>query len=242
MATSTSSKVDWLYPELLSKEGLTEILQRFVKLPDDIESISRDDLLDLYYQFVIPQPQRKYRQNRRGRDMARKQIVQNKKRKITGPDFTEPSVKKSTAEPSSRLLTSFEAGPPAGDRLKPPPSCINFDKKVIKLGGSRTSSDSPSSTITSPTSVNSSSESSVGGAFRVIKLNCSPSGDAKSPTCAPETVTVNKTIKLINSHISGSGDSAKKSHNGSRDEQPMETDSPEPSAEKKMAIKKITWP
>ena len=72
------------------------LFQRFVKLPDDTDSMSKDDLLELYYQYVIPRPQRKYRLNRRGRDMAKKQVLQNKKRKITGPDNSnsaEPSVK-----------------------------------------------------------------------------------------------------------------------------------------------------
>ncbi|XP_076444762.1 ashwin-like [Babylonia areolata] len=244
MATSMDSKVDCMFPELLSKEGLLEILsQRFVKLPDDLTSTSRDDLLELYYQFIIPRPQRKYRQNRRGRDMLRKQVLQNKKRRITGPDTSAPPVKKAMPEPS-RQLTSFE-GHTAGNRLKPPPSCVNFDKKVIKLGGSRPSGESHSPSAGQNNVSDSSASTTTPPSPRIIKLNRTSSGDAKSPTdksptSAPQTVTLNKTIKLINSHLSGSGNSAKKSLSDDRSVQPMETDSPEP--EKKVKIKKISWP
>jgi hypothetical protein len=62
-------------------------------LPEDVENATRDDLLELYYQYIIPRPQRKYRLNRRGRDMTKKQILQAKKRKITGPDSSEPASK-----------------------------------------------------------------------------------------------------------------------------------------------------
>lgn len=68
-------------------------LQRFVKLPDDTETTTKADLLELYYQFIIPRPQRKYRLNRRGREMTKKQVLRAKKRKITGPDSSEPPAK-----------------------------------------------------------------------------------------------------------------------------------------------------
>lgn len=67
--------------------------QRFVKLPDDIETTTKDDLLELYYRYIIPRPQRTYRLNRRGREMTKKQVLRNKKRKITAPDSSEPPVK-----------------------------------------------------------------------------------------------------------------------------------------------------
>ncbi|KAK7480175.1 hypothetical protein BaRGS_00028560 [Batillaria attramentaria] len=92
--TTAIPKIDWLYPELLSKEGLIEILsQRFVKLPDDLEATTKDSLLELYYRYIIPRPQRQYRLNRRGREMTRKQVIRAKKRKATERDTSEPASK-----------------------------------------------------------------------------------------------------------------------------------------------------
>ncbi|GFR79915.1 hypothetical protein ElyMa_005886900, partial [Elysia marginata] len=36
-------------------------------------------------------------------------------------------------EASSGLINHHSISSPSGDRLKPPPSCVNFDKKRIKL-------------------------------------------------------------------------------------------------------------
>lgn len=68
-------------------------LQRFVKLPNDVDNMLKEDLLQLYYKFILPKPQRKYRLNRRGREMTKKQIIQARKRKNTQPDTAEPSSK-----------------------------------------------------------------------------------------------------------------------------------------------------
>jgi hypothetical protein len=42
---------------------------------------------------VLPLPQRKYRLNRRGKEMTKKQIVMAKKRKISTTDDSEPPKK-----------------------------------------------------------------------------------------------------------------------------------------------------
>ncbi|KAK7108169.1 ashwin-like [Littorina saxatilis] len=241
-------KIDWLYPELLSKEGLVEILsQRFVKLPDDTEHTSKDDLLELYYKYIIPRPQRQYRQNRRGREMTKKQILQSKKRKITGPDDSEPPAKYMKSAEYSRPVTSFD-GVAVGNRLKPPPSCINFEKKVIKLGGSSTT-QSPSNTAnTTGLKVKDDTGTTGSTSPKVIKLgrSTSASSDPKSPTSPKKTISVNKTVKLINSHLSPSGDIESKkfdaTHNASKGEQPMETDGSDSNAEKKPKRMKISWP
>lgn len=250
MESSTVPEIDWLYPELLSKYGLIEVLsQRFVKLPDDVESTTKDSLLELYYRYILPRPQRQYRLNRRGRDMTRKQLIRAKKRKATEKNSSEPTHKK-PSDGSSRLLTSFD-GISLGSRLKPPPSCINSEKKVIKLGSSRSSgdsSDAPHITSTSPTT-----------GSKIIRLNRTSSSssqeEVKFPTVS-KTITHNKTVKLINCHISGSGDASgngavktnmKQQSEVSTKEQPskektMDTDENPSPPKKPVKIKRIAWP
>ena len=68
--------------------------QRFIKKPD-VESLDKDELLELYLKYIIPLPQRKYRQNRRGQRMTKQQIQLAKKRKhSSAEDSTEPPNKK----------------------------------------------------------------------------------------------------------------------------------------------------
>lgn len=64
-----------------------------MKLPDNVEAVSKEDLLEQYYKYILPQPQRQYRNNRRGRDMIRRQIALAKKRKSISPVSNEISAK-----------------------------------------------------------------------------------------------------------------------------------------------------
>ncbi len=52
-----------------------------------MEELEKGVLVDLYYKNVIPMPQRIYRQNRRGREMTKQQIIMSK-RKRTYDDMT----------------------------------------------------------------------------------------------------------------------------------------------------------
>ncbi|XP_060068363.1 ashwin-like [Ylistrum balloti] len=204
---------DWLYPELMAKEGLLDILrQRYVSHPD-IERLEKEELVELYYKYVIPLPQRKYRMNRRGREMTRKQILLAKKRKITAPDDTEP-VKKKQYEDStvnSRLISSFN-DPSKGERLKPPPSCIDFNKKTIKLGSG------PKSSPTQDNVTKGESDSQSESPKKKIKLitfsssektsalsNKGKSPAISSPVTSPTKMDISvnktKTVCLINKHL-----------------------------------------
>nr|XP_022293473.1 ashwin-like isoform X1 [Crassostrea virginica]XP_022293474.1 ashwin-like isoform X1 [Crassostrea virginica]XP_022293475.1 ashwin-like isoform X1 [Crassostrea virginica] len=129
-----------LYPELLSHDSLVEILrQRFIRRTD-LKQLQKDQLLDLYYEYIIPLPQRTYRKNRRGKEMSKRQITMAKKRKTTAKDVESPKKKKMENTGSeSRLLTSFKL-PHSDSKEATLPSCINFEKKKIKLTPSSVSS------------------------------------------------------------------------------------------------------
>ncbi|XP_050392297.1 ashwin [Patella vulgata] len=127
-----SSDYDLLYPELLSRDVLIKVLhQRYIQ-KTNIQSLDKEELLNLYYQYILPLPQRKYKLNRRGREMTKKQILKAKKRRFVNTSTTDGDPpKKKRLSTESLLITP--SGSPSANRLKPPPSCINYDKKVIKL-------------------------------------------------------------------------------------------------------------
>ena len=49
--------------------------------PSSCTHKDKDDLLELYYKYACPMPQRKYRINRRGRVMAKSQIMIAKRKR-----------------------------------------------------------------------------------------------------------------------------------------------------------------
>ena len=114
---------------------------------------------------------------------------------------------------SGGLVTSFEHLKGAGDRLKPPPSCINLDKKTIKFG-SNSGSPNISSSLNKLSIVKnkSTSESNSDSPEKRIKLNKSQGvldSDLKS-----------NTIKLINKQMERDCESDK---NGKTKNQSKET-------------------
>ncbi|CAG5132098.1 unnamed protein product [Candidula unifasciata] len=140
MAESMNQKIPdfiWLYPDLLSEDGLRFILrQRFIKhSKSDLESLPKEDLVELFNRYVLPLPQRKYRSNRRGQEMTRKQILLDKSLKRKSADDSDQSkTKKNRADvPSSGLINHVNSSAAPAARLKPPPSLVNFEKKVVKL-------------------------------------------------------------------------------------------------------------
>ena len=59
MADSTSSKANELdHPEVLSSERLTEILCERSIHPQDLVDLDKGDLVQLFYKYVTPLPQR----------------------------------------------------------------------------------------------------------------------------------------------------------------------------------------
>ncbi|XP_046335581.2 ashwin-like [Haliotis rufescens] len=249
MASSTKTKhgdIDWLYPELLTKDGLLYILeQRYIKIPD-LQSLDKEELLQLYYKYILPLPQRRYRQNRRGRDLTKKQVLMAKKRRITAPDMEEPPLKKQNMDgsdsSSSRFLTSFsDPSKGGGDRLKPPPSCIDTSRKVIKLG-----SGSKSTTPASPTKSTSQDVSTL--SKKIVKITMSATSDSEE-----KKQSRNSTIKLINKHLESpsQGKLSKVEENGDvemkdvqEDKTKVAPDSPvlEETPNKKSKLKRISWP
>ena len=98
---------------------------------------------------------------------------------------------------SGGLVTSFQhlrAG--GGDRLKPPPSCINFEKKTVKLSSSDSSSPKISSSLNklSLTREKPKSETNADSPEKKVKVNDSDKTTTRSDLKA-------NTIKLINEQM-----------------------------------------
>ncbi|XP_013070363.1 ashwin-like [Biomphalaria glabrata] len=129
-SNSVPSKIDWLYPDLMSKDGLLYILkQRYIDQHNyDLENLNKEDLIDLYNQYILPLPQRKYRSNRRGNEMCKKQIISSKKRASEFKDDSDQPAKR------QQMITMAQG---SGDRLKPPPSSASGNNKVVKLSHSK---------------------------------------------------------------------------------------------------------
>ncbi|GFS00527.1 ashwin [Elysia marginata] len=91
--SNDSSHYDFMYPDLLSKDGLLFILrQRYISpLHDELESLDKEALVDLYNRYILPLPQRTYRQNKRGQQMTRAQKLMDRKRKLPSSDCGESS-------------------------------------------------------------------------------------------------------------------------------------------------------
>lgn len=96
--------------------------------------------------------------------------------------------------PESRFLTSYNL-PSTGERIKPPPSCIDFGKKKIKLSsGSATSTENKSATNTAVGKVALKRNSASGGIDQKSEFSKETGHDNMS--ASPK-----KTIKL-NSKLS----------------------------------------
>lgn len=114
--------------------------------------------------------------------------------------------KKTPADSSSHLLTSFD-DISLTTRLKPPPSCINFEKKVIKL-----SSSNSAPTTNSLSSPPQNKTKNTPSSFQLQKITInqtSSSGttnEEKSSTPKKKIVSLSKTVKEINSHLDAAGD------------------------------------
>ncbi|XP_067675636.1 ashwin-like [Haliotis asinina] len=246
MASSSDSKhvdIDWLHPELLTKDGLLYILeQRYIQM-SNLRGLDKEELLQLYYKYILPLPQRRYRQNRRGQDLTKKQILMAKKRRINASDMDEPPHKKQNmtgSDSTSRFLTSFnDTSKGVFDRLKPPPSCIDASRKVIRLG-----SGSKSTTLGSPTKSASQDISTL--SKKIVKITMSPTAD-----CKEKKPSTNSTIKLINKHLESpsEGKLSKVKENGDVEMKNVQEninkvvpDSPKETPNKKIKLKRISWP
>ena len=129
--------------------------------------------------------------------------------------------RKSHAESGSRLLTSFSESSSVADRLKPPPSCIDFNKKTIKIGSTSSSKaqkisekltkSPPASSDSGKNSINSVKEE--GSIVKTGKKKITPiTFSSSSPLCAKSPsptkdsgLDMKKTINLINKHLNVDG-------------------------------------
>ncbi|XP_052087782.1 uncharacterized protein LOC127724727 [Mytilus californianus] len=187
-----------LYPELMSVGDLISVLdQRYIQ-NEDLSSLCKEGLVELYYRYVLPLPQRKYRMNRRGREMTKKQVIMAKKRKMAIKDDNEPPKKKSSVDSNSRFISSYNISSAASDRLKPPPSCIDFTKKKISLCSKNKTEQSLTAKL-EKTNLNNESKDTQTLRKKIIKITLNSSSTENDKIVSPD---MPKKIKLNSSTCS----------------------------------------
>ncbi|KOB68291.1 Ashwin [Operophtera brumata] len=107
-----------LYPELLSNNQLISIIQERHLRVENIERMSRCDLIELFRNYCLPYGQRKYRDSGRGK-------VLNKTRHCC----PEPAAKLNVFSNNQCSKVSRSNC----DRIKPPPDILSGHMKRIKL-------------------------------------------------------------------------------------------------------------
>ncbi|KAK3582037.1 hypothetical protein CHS0354_025643 [Potamilus streckersoni] len=259
---SKSPSCDLLYPEILSHSDIVNLFkQRCIKV-DGLEKLEKHKLVELFYRYILPLPQRKYRLNRRGRLMTKNQIQLAKKRKLsstTTQDEGEPVLKKK----SSGLLNSFDLGSSSSERIKNPVTCINMERKTIKLGSSKRdlSKTSLSSSVSNIKLTSDSSKKETEDT-KERKKTIKPVSISDSDTKA----NLDKTISNINKHLSssttGKGKCKTEERNHVSEKSPssvesetkmdtspavlcnknQETEDAKSSPKKKFKMSKISWP
>nr|CAD7400918.1 unnamed protein product [Timema cristinae] len=97
--------------------------------PSRLEQMSKDRLVQMFHKFAVPLPQRRYRDNRRGKLLTRMRIKLESKKKPAGQPDTSSLVSVGFNVTSSSQQNSSNMQ----DILKPPPVAINFERKKIRL-------------------------------------------------------------------------------------------------------------
>ncbi|XP_076046968.1 uncharacterized protein LOC143028561 isoform X2 [Oratosquilla oratoria] len=131
-------ELSYLQPEILPVEIMLELLREKGAIGPTCMN-DRAKVVELFRLHVTPKPQRPFINNRRG-------IVLSKLRRRREGNKVEEGLnlnvidskrsmpgKRSSSSVSSGVIN--DASSSAADRLKPPPSCINHERKKIKLGG-----------------------------------------------------------------------------------------------------------
>ncbi|XP_045113085.1 uncharacterized protein LOC123505615 isoform X3 [Portunus trituberculatus] len=105
--------------------------------PAILQQAERLKIIHLFYKYVSPKYQRDCRNNHRGKLL--KKIRESKATHLKDEDWKMLVVEsKGNIFPSLSTKSTVNND---GERLKPPPSCINTERKIIKLGSvSKTSS------------------------------------------------------------------------------------------------------
>ncbi|XP_052811985.1 uncharacterized protein LOC128239401 isoform X1 [Mya arenaria] len=219
METEGKGNFEWLFPDILTRDQLVDVLKKRYINTDKVEDLSKDELVSLYTEYIIPLPQRKYRLNRRGREMTKRQILAAKKRRISHPDDADTPLHKRPVTCGS--VSSVDLPSVKHDRLKPPPiDCINSGRKTIKLN-QRTALD------VSPTLNN----------LQINNKNLDLSAQHNSRNKSKELVNFDKSSQVTLSTADTGHDPATGGHC------PMDTeDSQEAPPVKKKKITKVSWP
>ncbi|KAG7162755.1 putative Developmental protein-like, partial [Homarus americanus] len=134
-------KLSYLQPEILQMQVMVDLLkERGVKSPG-LQQADRARIIALFYKYVSPKHQREYRDNRRGKILTK---MREKRERKTEVEDWQKLVMESKGRSSLLSSTNTIEGDSAaaGERLKPPPSCINPERKVIKLSGTAKTSGS----------------------------------------------------------------------------------------------------
>ncbi|PSN33924.1 hypothetical protein C0J52_19324 [Blattella germanica] len=117
------------------------MIQRCVKL-QNMCSMSKEQLVELFHRVAVPLPQRKYKENRRGKLLTKMRRKQERSNRKEEPAQHKSNITYGFSEAStSHRLELHNNSHQSGDRLKPPPDAINFERKKIRLN-SKSSSDS----------------------------------------------------------------------------------------------------
>ncbi|XP_063241961.1 ashwin-like isoform X2 [Bacillus rossius redtenbacheri] len=116
-----------LQPHLLNDSTLINILKDRCVRRQGLASLRRDQLLELFYHVAVPLPQRKYRDNRRGRILTR---IRERLERTRQVDSSPSTVQIGFREGSSSCRSPATA---AAERLKPPPSGASLERRKIRL-------------------------------------------------------------------------------------------------------------
>ncbi|CAI9733673.1 ashwinashwin-like [Octopus vulgaris] len=213
-----SSEIDWNYPNLFTKERLLKVIKSHcIDLPN-LDTLDKDELIDIYNRCLLPLPQRKYRSNCRGVLMTNKQILLAKRSKSTANEVSKNSADVQE-KPMPRFMSSYNPSTESTTQVKPPVSCINFDRKTIRLN-SRSGSlsvDNGQSTVCE-------------------RVDITP--DSKDESCTTESSNKNNHCtheKSLEENLSPEEAKKRPSENNVH----HESDVPE---KKKKIIPRITWP
>ncbi|XP_014781097.1 ashwin [Octopus bimaculoides] len=213
-----SSEIDWNYPNLFTKERLLKVIKsRCFDLPN-LDTLDKDELIDIYNRYLLPLPQRKYRSNCRGVLMTNKQILLAKRSKSTANEVSKNSADVQE-KPMPRFMSSYNPSTESTTHVKPPVSCINFDRKTIRLN-SRSGSlsvDNGQSTVCERVAITPDSQDK----------DCTKESSNKNNHCTHE--------KSLEENLSPEAATKRPSENNVHDE----SDVPE---KKKKIIPRITWP
>ena len=114
--------------------------------------------------------------------------------------------RKSSADSSSRLLSSFNITS-HGERLKPPPSCIDYSKKKISLSSNNKTEQNIASQLENTNLNSDSRENDVTQTLRkkIVKITLN-----SSSTDSPKRIRLNSSSSSLLCDQNNSSDSAKK--------------------------------